>query len=205
MKVILSADVPDLGHIGDMVTVKDGYARNFLFPKGLAEPATSRNVKQLEHAKQRIEAVRKRERATAEELKERIEKASVTIKAKVGEHERLYGSVTTAMIADAINEQGFEIDKRKINLAEPIRSTGVFTVPIKIHQDVIAEVKVWVASEGGEQRPMIEITEEEPVAEAPAEPVEEVEEAVEPEPVEEAEVADEPEVVEEAEPEEKTE
>lgn len=147
MKVILSADVPELGEIGDVVTVKSGYARNYLLPKKLAELATSRNIKQLEHSKQKIEAKRRREKMTAEELAAKLGQAQVRILAKVGEEEHLYGSVTNAMIAQNLIDQGFEIDKRNIQMAEPIRSTGVFTVPVKVHKEVVAEVKVWVVAD----------------------------------------------------------
>lgn len=147
MKVILNADVPDLGDLGDVVKVKDGYARNYLLPKGLAVEATTRNVARLAHEKQRIEAQRKRLKLEAQELAKQIESSQIRIAAKVGEDEKLYGSVTVAMIADKLVEKGLNIDKRKIQLAEPIRTTGVFTVNVKIHADVVAALKVWVAAE----------------------------------------------------------
>ncbi len=147
MKVILNVDVPDLGDLGDVVKVKDGYARNYLLPKGLAVEATTRNVARLAHEKQRIEAQRKRLKLEAQELAKKIEGAQIRILAKVGEEERLYGSVTVAMIAEKLAEKGLDIDKRKIQLAEPIRTTGVFTVNVKVHAEVIAPLKVWVAAE----------------------------------------------------------
>jgi large subunit ribosomal protein L9 len=147
MKVILNADVAELGAIGDIVNVKDGYARNFLFPKKLAVEATTRSVSRMAHEKQRIDAKRRREKMDAEELAKKLEGAQVRIAAKVGEEEKLYGSVTSAMVAETLQKLGFEIDKRKIQLADPIRTTGVFTVPVKVHQDVVANVKVWVAAE----------------------------------------------------------
>jgi large subunit ribosomal protein L9 len=147
MKVILNADVPNIGHIGEVVNVKDGYFRNYLLPKGLAVEATTRNVSRLDHEKQRIEAKRKREKGEAQDLAKKIEQAQVRIAAKVGEEEKLYGSVTAVMIAEKLAEAGIEIDKRKVLLAEPIRTTGVFTVAVKVHQDVTANVKVWVAAE----------------------------------------------------------
>lgn len=147
MKVILNADVEELGHIGEIVNVKAGFARNFLIPKGLAVEATTRNVSRIEHEKQRIDAKARHDLADAEAFARRLGGVKVEIGAKVGEEERLYGSVTNAMIAEKIVAAGFDIDKRKIQLAEPIRTTGVFTVTIKVHQDVTAEVKVWVKPE----------------------------------------------------------
>ena len=147
MKVILNADVADLGAIGEVVNVKDGYARNFLIPKGLAVEASARNVARIDHEKTRIDAKRRRESTEAEALAKKIESTQIRISAKVGEEERLFGSVTNAMIADKLTEAGFDIDRRKILLADPIRSTGVFTVSVKVHHDVMANVKVWVTAE----------------------------------------------------------
>ena len=147
MKVILNADVPELGHIGDLVNVKPGYARNYLLPNKLALEATTRNVKQLEHDRQRVDAKRRKEKMAAEELAKKLEQAQVRIVAKVGEENKLYGSVTTTMIAEQLTAKGFDIDKRKIQLDEPIKSTGVFTVAVKIHADINANVKVWVTAE----------------------------------------------------------
>ncbi len=146
MKVILNADVAELGDIGEVVNVKDGYARNFLIPKGLAVEATTRSVTRLEHEKTRIDAKKKRDLADAEMLAKRIEGAQVRILAKVGEEERLYGSVTTAMIVAELEKAGLDIDKRKVQLADPIRTTGVFTVNVKVHQNVNANLKVWVTA-----------------------------------------------------------
>ena len=144
MQVILREDVDNLGKIGDLVKVKDGYARNFLVPAKKAIEATPKNVKAMEHAKKmvsdRIRTLKKSASADAD----RIKSLAVTIKAKVGEEGKLFGSVTTMDIADAMQAQGVAIDKRKIMLEEPIKRTGDYTVPVKLHTDVVADLKVSV-------------------------------------------------------------
>ncbi len=151
MKVILNADVPNLGAIGDVVSVKDGYARDYLIPKKLAITATTRNMKELEHVKAVVDAKRRSEKLAAEELAKKVAKAQVHIIAKVGEEQRLYGSVTAAMIAEKLAEAGLDIDKRKIVLVDPIRTTGLFTVPVKVHAEITSEVKVWVKAEESDE------------------------------------------------------
>jgi large subunit ribosomal protein L9 len=144
MQVILREDVDNLGKIGDLVKVKDGYARNFLVPTKKAIEATPKNVKAMEHAKKmvsdRIRTLKKSASADAD----RIKSLAITIKAKVGEEGKLFGSVTTMDIADAMQAQGVAIDKRKIMLEEPIKRTGDYTVPVKLHTDVVADLKVSV-------------------------------------------------------------
>ena len=144
MQVILREDVDNLGKIGDLVKVKDGYARNFLVPSKKAIEATPKNVKAMEHAKKmvsdRIRTLKKSASADAD----RIKSLAITIKAKVGEEGKLFGSVTTMDIADAMQAQGVAIDKRKIMLEEPIKRTGDYTVPVKLHTDVVADLKVSV-------------------------------------------------------------
>ncbi|HPM76710.1 MAG TPA: 50S ribosomal protein L9 [bacterium] len=151
MKVILNADVPGLGAIGNVVNVKDGYARNYLIPKKLAVTATTRNMKELEHMKAVIDAKRRSEKLAAEELAKKVAKTQVQIVAKVGEEQRLYGSVTAAMIAEKLAEAGLDIDKRKIVLVEPIRTTGLFTVPVKVHTEITSEIKVWVKADESDE------------------------------------------------------
>ncbi|MGA1868738.1 MAG: 50S ribosomal protein L9 [bacterium] len=147
MKVILKKDIDTLGTIGTMVNVKDGYARNYLFPKKYAVYADAKNIKQLEHQK-RVEAkIKNKFKRECVDLATRIEKSSCTLVRKCGENERLFGSVTTMDIAENLKEQGIEIDRRKIMLESPIKSIGVFTVPIKIHSEVVANLKVWVIKE----------------------------------------------------------
>jgi len=147
MKVILKEAVKDLGEMGELVEVKRGYARNYLIPRGMALEATVRNVRMLEHQKRLVQDKIAKARQGAQALAERLESVSVTISQKVGENDRLYGSVTSMQIAEALAAEGIEIDKKKILLEEPIKKLGVYTVPVKLHPDVAANVKVWVVEE----------------------------------------------------------
>ena len=144
MKVILIEDVQNLGSMGDTLQVKDGYARNFLFPRNLAKPATDSNLKIVEEIKKKKTSALAKEKKTAEILQEKLSLVSCTIPVEVGDDDRLFGSVTAQDIAHAFEEEGFLIDKRKINLEEPIKKLGVYHVPIKLHPEVSGEVKVWV-------------------------------------------------------------
>ena len=144
MQVILREDVDKLGKIGDLVKVKDGYARNFLVPSKKAIEATPKNVKSMEHAKKMVSDRIRTLKKTASADADRIKSLAITIKAKVGEEGKLFGSVTTMDIADAMQAQGVAIDKRKIMLEEPIKRTGDYTVPVKLHTDVVADLKVSV-------------------------------------------------------------
>jgi large subunit ribosomal protein L9 len=144
MQVILREDVDNLGKIGDLVKVKDGYARNFLVPAKKAIEATPKNVKAMEHAKKMVSDRIRTLKKTASADADRIKSLAITIKAKVGEEGKLFGSVTTMDIADAMQTQGVAIDKRKIMLEEPIKRTGDYTVPVKLHTDVVADLKVSV-------------------------------------------------------------
>jgi len=144
MKVILIEDVNKLGSIGDTVQVKEGYARNFLFPKNLAKPATSSNLKIIEDIKKKKIAALAKEKRLAEELKEKLSLISCTIPVEAGDDDKLFGSVTTQDIARAFEEEGFSIDKRKIVIKEPISKLGVYHVSVKLHPEVSGEVKVWV-------------------------------------------------------------
>lgn len=151
MKVILTRDVKDLGQAGSVVNVADGYARNFLFPRKLAVEATSGNLEIIKKRQQR--EVQKADMAAeeAEELKGRLDGASVTVTGKTGTGTRLYGSITSQDIADAIAKQhSTRIDKRNIHIEDPIKSTGSYTVPIKLHRDVTANIQVEVIGEGQE-------------------------------------------------------
>lgn len=144
MQVILKADVEQLGRMGDLVDVKAGYARNFLLPKNMAALATTKNVKLLEHEKRVIASRIKKERQSAEEASQKIAALSIAISAQVGEEGKLFGSVSSKDIADAMLEVGVEVDKRKILLDKPIKETGTFQVPVKVHHDVTSSVKVEV-------------------------------------------------------------
>jgi len=147
MKVILKADVKDLGRMGEVVSVKDGFARNYLMPKGLAVDASTKNVRQFEHDKKQIIEMAKKIRAGAEGLAEKIAATGITIKAKAGEEDKLFGSVTAMDIAEALKEQGIEVDKKKIVLDEPIKRLGEYKVSVKLHSDVAADIAVRVEPE----------------------------------------------------------
>jgi len=146
MKVILRQAINNLGDIGDMVVVSDGYARNYLLPKGLAYLASKSSLRVLEEEKKQLNIRQNRELKTAEEIAKQLEKPenSITIHMQTGEEDKLFGSVTKEMIAEKLTEKGFDIDKRKIALDEPIKVLGIYTVPIKLHTNVTAKAKVWV-------------------------------------------------------------
>lgn len=144
MNIILLENVPNLGTIGDLVKVKPGYARNFLLPRKLAMVATPENVKQFEHQKRVVAQRMDKLRKDALALKARLEATSVELRRQVGEEDKLFGSVSGRDIADALNDAGFEIDRKIVELEQPIKTQGVFQVPIKLYQDVVASVKVWV-------------------------------------------------------------
>ena len=147
LRVILNEDVEHLGSVGDVVDVANGYGRNFLIPRNLAVPATTRNVKQLEHTRRLVSAKRAKAIRTAQDVAKRLGDVSVTIAKAVGEEDKLFGSVTNRDIADALAREGFTLDKRLIVLDKPIKNLGVYTVQVKLHTDVAAQVKVWVVAE----------------------------------------------------------
>jgi large subunit ribosomal protein L9 len=147
MKVILRKDFSQLGKIGEIVDVKAGYARNYLIPRQIAYLATDSSIRALEEEKKVVAKKEAANLGNAQNLAAELEKLSVTIPVKVGEEEKLFGSVTTQMIADAIKEKGFDIDKRKIEIPEPIKALGIYTVNVKLHSDVTASVKTWVVRE----------------------------------------------------------
>jgi large subunit ribosomal protein L9 len=147
MKIILRKEHDKLGQVGMLADVKDGYARNYLIPRGIAYPASAGSAKALEEEKKQASRRVDKQKKTAEHLAAELDKMSLTIKAHVGEDEKLFGAITSQMIADALKEQGFEIDKRIIDLEEPIKALGIYPVNVKLHQDVIGTVKVWVVRE----------------------------------------------------------
>ena len=147
MKVILRKDIETLGNIGDIIDVKQGYARNFLIPRKIAYTALDGNLKALEDEKKSIARKSEKELHTAEKLSAELEKVSVTIPVQVGEEDKIFGSVTTQMIADALKEKDFDIDKRKIEIEESIKTLGIYNVNIKLHPNVSTSIKVWVVRE----------------------------------------------------------
>ena len=147
MKVILIQDIDELGKAGDIVTVKDGYSRNFLIPKKLAVSATPGNVKVIELKKKAKEARERAERKVAEALKKKLESISCTIPMQAGEDDRLFGSVTSTDIAKALEVEGIQIDKRKIEIPDPINKIGVYNVLVKLGPQISQKVKVWVVKE----------------------------------------------------------
>jgi len=147
MQVILSDSIPNLGEEGAMVNVRSGYARNFLIPKGLAFFATSSNAAQITHKRKQVQDQRKRHVKTEQDLASRLSDISVNIAVKVGEEDRVFGSVTSKSIATALSEKGFDVNRRKIILDEPIRALGVYTVPLRLSSENTAQLKVWVVKE----------------------------------------------------------
>lgn len=147
MLVILRENVENLGRIGDLVNVSNGYARNFLIPRKLVAVADPANVKMIENQKKVLEKKRLAARAVSEDLAKKISDQSVTIARKVGEHDKLFGSVTQTDIAEALKKTGLNVEKRMVTLEQPIKSLGVHTVTIKFDADVTASVKVWIVKE----------------------------------------------------------
>ena len=144
MEVILRQAVENLGKPGDVVKVSNGYARNFLLPRGVAFEATPGNLKRIAQEKERLEAAENERRTAAQALAEKLEQVSLTFSARVGEEGKLFGSVTASDIAQQLEGQGFHIEKRQIDLHEPLKTLGVFRVPVRLHAEVKPEVKVWV-------------------------------------------------------------
>jgi large subunit ribosomal protein L9 len=147
MKVILREDVKNLGLMGEVVNVSDGYARNFLFPKKFAVEANTNNIKEFEHNKKVITERAAKLKESVKSIADKLSSLSLTIKAKTGEDDRLFGSVTNMNIAEALASEGYEIDKKKIIMDEPIKRTGEYSVTIKLHPELSAEVKVHVVQE----------------------------------------------------------
>jgi large subunit ribosomal protein L9 len=147
MKVILRQNLDTLGQIGDVIEVKDGYARNYLIPRKIAYGALKGNMKALEEEKKNINKKRQQELHAAESLASELEKVSVTIPVQVGEEDKIFGTVTTQMITDALKEKGYEVDRRKVEIEEPIKSLGIYGIEIKLHTNVSAKIKVWVVRE----------------------------------------------------------
>jgi large subunit ribosomal protein L9 len=147
MKVILRKAYEQLGPVGTVADVKDGFARNFLIPKGIAFPATEGNMRTLAEEKKQAERRAQKEEKTASQMATELEKLSITLKMKVGEDEKLFGAVTAQMIADELKSKGVELDKRTIELEEPIKALGIYNVSVRLHHQVTGKLKVWVVRE----------------------------------------------------------
>jgi large subunit ribosomal protein L9 len=164
MKVILTEEIRGLGTRGDVVSVKDGYARNFLFPKNLAREATAGNLKQIEHERRKWALLAQQEKDAAQKAADSVKGIKIVVQKRVGEHGQLFGSVTANEIADALEAKGVNVDKRRIELAHPIKNTGVHDVEVRLHKDVSAHIQVEVQAIGVEK-----LEEETPEAAAAAE------------------------------------
>jgi large subunit ribosomal protein L9 len=147
MKLILREDVDNLGKSGDLVSVKDGFGRNFLLPRKIAVLANAQSIRQLEHEKSVIAARQTKLRAGADDQAKKLSGIQVKIARKVGEHDKLFGSVTALDIAEALAAQGEKIDRRHIHLPEPIKALGAFEIEVRLHRDVTAKIKLEVVKE----------------------------------------------------------
>lgn len=147
MKVILKEDVKNIGNMGQIVDVADGFARNYLIPRGLAVEANVKNIKSLEHEKKVIQEKVKKIKISSQTLSDKLANMTLVIKAKAGEEGKLFGSVTTMDIAEQLKNEGFEIDKKKISLEEPIKRLGSYSVNIKLHADISTQINIQVIEE----------------------------------------------------------
>ena len=152
MEVILREHVDNLGRRGEVVKVADGYARNYLLPRKLALLVTEGNKKQIEREKVKFDLKEAEEQKVAQAMADRIGNIDVEIARKVGETDALYGSVTTSDIAEALAKKGFEVDRRKLVLQEPIKKLGEYSIPVKLHREVTAQIKLHVVAEGGDTK-----------------------------------------------------
>jgi large subunit ribosomal protein L9 len=164
MKVILTEEIRGLGERGEIVTVKDGYGRNYLLPKNLAREATAGNLKAIEHERKKWALMAQQEKDVAQKAANAVKGVKIQIQKRVGEHGQLFGSVTANEIADALDARGIEVDKRRIELAHPIKNLGVHDVEVRLHRDVTAHIQVEVVPIGVEK-----LAESETTAETPAE------------------------------------
>ena len=162
MKLLLKEDVDGLGFCGDEVEVKDGYGRNFLIPKGKALLATPNNLKAFNHQKRVVQSKVKKVIATVQDIADEIAKVTCTVKKKIGDTGKMFGSVTAQEIADLLKVQGVDIDRRKIQITEPIKKAGEYKIPVKLHTEVTAEIKLVVEAEQEVAEPT-----EEPAEHAP--------------------------------------
>ncbi len=147
MKVILRQRVEKLGEVGETVRVKDGYARNYLIPRGVVVEATPGNMRMVESLREQIALKDKKAATDATAVAQKLEKVTLSVPVQVGEEDKLFGSVTAITIAEHLKEQGFDVNKKDILLDEPIKALGIYNVPVKLHTGVTAEVKVYVIKE----------------------------------------------------------
>lgn len=147
MKVILLKDIETLGSAGEVVEVKNGYGRNFLIPRNEALVASAANMAQFESRRKQQETLAERDRRAAEALAKKLEAESITAQVKVGEEDRLFGSVTAQNVAELLDEKGYEVDRRAIHLEDPIRELGVYNIEVRLYPEVTAAVKLWVVKE----------------------------------------------------------
>ena len=162
MKLLLNEDVDGLGFCGDEVEVKDGYGRNFLIPKGKALLATPNNLKAFNHQKRIVQAKVKKITTVAQGVADEISKATLQTKKKMGEGGKMFGSVTAQEISDLLKTKGIEIDRRKIQMQEPIKKAGEFTIPVKLHPEVTGQIKLVVEGENVEEKKETEEKKEAP-------------------------------------------
>ncbi|ACU89919.1 50S ribosomal protein L9 [Desulfomicrobium baculatum] len=168
MKVILRADVDNLGRLGDIVAVRPGYGRNYLLPQGLASMASPGNLKVFEQERRKLQAMNDAVKAEAAALAAKIEAAKVVIEVRVGDGDKLYGSVTSSQIGTILEEQGVEVDRRKIQLDDGIRALGEYVLDVKLHPEVVAKLTVNVVKHGRQEQ----VNEPEPQADATEEAAE---------------------------------
>jgi large subunit ribosomal protein L9 len=144
VRIILLRDFETLGESGTQVEVKEGFARNYLIPKGIALKASRENLKKFEEIAKQKKNKTARALKNSEELAEKLKTLSLTVPVKVGEDDKIFGSVTTQMIAEQLQEKGYEIDKRQVQLEEPIKALGIYDIPIRLHSEISTSVKLWV-------------------------------------------------------------
>lgn len=147
MKVILRKELESLGKVGEIIEVKAGYARNFLIPRGFALKADKQNIKRLEDEQQNVQLKLSKDKKIAQKIAEKLNTVSCTATVTVGEEDRVFGSVTTQEISDLLKDKGFDVDRKKIILDEPIKALGIYDIPIKLHSEVEAKIKLWVVKE----------------------------------------------------------
>ncbi|MFP4547435.1 MAG: 50S ribosomal protein L9 [Fidelibacterota bacterium] len=144
MRIILLRDYENLGDAGEQVEVKDGFGRNYLIPKGIALKASKQNMKKFEEIAKQKKNKLARALKSSQELAEKLKTLSLTVPVKVGEDDKIFGSVTSQMIADQLQEKGYDIDKRQIQLEEPIKALGIYDIPVRLHSEITTSVKLWV-------------------------------------------------------------